>query len=315
MKTWYYIGLFLMFLAAWGCDQENDLTPSGHEKEWMIIEDSNDPLDKLRYEIFRDYGVPTYYNDTIGSEERVDMLGNTYMYYELLKIFYYPGGATSTNYSRDGAIIDLVDEDVREATLIPVLKEFSNQIFSRFKKGTRMPAFFFADSIGFYNLSNDYYRIESYYGYNTFAVNLDSLPFLGVEKFTHKTLVNYLTGLLSSSANSNWKNTFLNVTKGLKKGLEYSVATDYTAVTLEEALSGTSFTKKEELGFLTTFLDTYYARESIPTENIDIFSYIEAVLTSTEAEFEAKYGEYKPVMEKFRLMKNKLVELGYLFKN
>ena len=55
-----------MFLLIWGCDKEDDLTPSGHEKEWMIIEDSDDPLDKLRYEIFRDYGVPTYYNATSG---------------------------------------------------------------------------------------------------------------------------------------------------------------------------------------------------------------------------------------------------------
>ena len=34
MKKLYYIGLFFMFLLIWGCDKEDDLTPSGHEKEW-----------------------------------------------------------------------------------------------------------------------------------------------------------------------------------------------------------------------------------------------------------------------------------------
>ena len=162
MKRWYYIGIFFTLFALWACDQEDDLTPSGHEKEWMIIEDSDDPLDKLRYEIFRDYGVATYYNDTIGSEERVDMIGNPYTYYERLKIFYYPGGATSANYSN--AVIDFVDEEVRESVLVPVLEEFTAKVFSRFKKGTHLPAFFFADSIGFYNIRNEYIRIESYYG-------------------------------------------------------------------------------------------------------------------------------------------------------
>mgnify|MGYP005968910409 FL=1 len=314
MKKWYYIGMFFMFLAAWACDQEDDLTPSGHEKEWMIIKDSDDPLDKLRYEIFRDYGVPTYYNDTIGSEERVDMSGNMYTYYECLKIFYYPGGATSTNYS-DNHIIDYVEEDAREATLIPVLNEFRDQIFSRFKVNTRLPAFFFADSIGFTNIREEYFRIESYYGYNTFAVNLDSLPFLGVEKFTRKTLEKYFSGLLASSVNASWKEAFLQVTRGLKERFEYSTDMGWGAISLADALAGTSFTKKEELGFMVSFLDANYGNESIPTESMDISSYVDAVLTRTEADFAVEYGEYKSVMEKFRMMRSKLVELGYLFTN
>lgn len=313
MKKLYYIGLFFMFLLIWGCDKEDDLTPSGHEKEWMVIEDSDDPLDKLRYEIFRDYGVPTYYNDTIGSEERVDMLGNTYTYYERLKIFYYPGGATSSNYS--GAILDFVDEDVRESVLIPVLESFRDKIFARFEKGTRLPAFFFADSIGTVNLRGEYNRVESYYGYNTFAVNLDSLPFLGMEKFTSKTLTTYFTGLLSSSAQSGWKSAFLNVTKSLKQGLKYSSSMEsYAAVSLVEALQGTKFTRKEELGFVVS-CNSKSGVESIPTESIDLSSYIDKVLTYTEVKFEEEYGEFEPVMVKFRMMRNKLVELGYLLKN
>lgn len=308
MKKLYYIGLFFMFLLIWGCDKEDDLTPSGHEKEWMIIEDSDDPLDKLRYEIFRDYGVPTYYNDTIGSEERVDMLGNTYTYYERLKIFYYPGGVTSTNYS--GAILDFVDENERESVLIPVLESFRDKIFARFEKESRLPAFLFADSIGTVNTLG-YHRVESYYGYNTFAVNLDSLPFLGVEKFTSKTLTTYFTSLLSSSIQAGWKDAFLNVTKSLKQGLEYSYDITYT-VSLEEALEGTKFMRKEELGFIVSFNSTRGV-VSIPTESIDISSYIDSVLTCTEAEFEAEYGKFEPVMVKFRMMRNKLVELGYLF--
>ena len=55
--------------------------------------------------------------------------------------------------------------------------------------------------------------------------------------------------------------------------------------------------------------------ESIPTESIDLSSYIDKVLTYTEVKFEEEYGEFEPVMVKFRMMRNKLVELGYLLKN
>ena len=143
-------------------------------------------------------------------------------------------------------------------------------------------------------------------------MNLDSLPFLGIEKFTHKTLCGYLSGSLSSSANSNWKGKFLQVSKGLKENLEYSTETTYGEA-LEDALVGTSFTKKEELGFIVTFLSTRYKEESIPTESMDIFSYVDAALTYEEYEFEARYGEFEPVMEKYRMVKDKLEKSGYLF--
>ena len=99
----------------------------------------------------------------------------------------------------------------------------------------------------------------------------------------------------------------------LNPDIENNSRTSY-GYALTDALAGTSFTKKEELGFLVTFEDSYDS-ESIPTENMDLFSYLDAVLSRTETDFAAEYGTYKPVMEKFRMMKNKLLELGYLFKS
>ena len=89
-----FLSLFCLF--AWSCGKnEDDLTPSGLEKDWLVLEDSEDPIDHLRYEIYTQTGYPIYYNDTVGSEERYSAgSGLYYTYYEVLQVFYSPGAPT-----------------------------------------------------------------------------------------------------------------------------------------------------------------------------------------------------------------------------
>lgn len=77
----YICGVFLLS----GCYKENDLDPSYHDMNWFVLEDSDDPLDHARYLVYKEYGIPIFFNDTIGSQERgVDAFGNPVIYYEVL---------------------------------------------------------------------------------------------------------------------------------------------------------------------------------------------------------------------------------------
>lgn len=87
-KKILFCGLLALFFA-WACEEDDNLQPSGIERDWLAIEDDpNDPLTHLRYEIYTNYGVSVYFNDTLGSETRYDRYGNPYTHYETLKIGY-----------------------------------------------------------------------------------------------------------------------------------------------------------------------------------------------------------------------------------
>lgn len=313
MKRLVNIGLLLL-LGIWlgGCDTEDDLTPSGFEKDWMVIAEptSNDPVDKIRYELYRDYGVSTYYNDTIGHENRVDMNGASYVYYEILRVFYAPG-----NRKPDGSYDLLSDHSVLES----ILTYFDEHVFRRFESCKNMPAFLFVDKV--WSSANVSWRepMEAYLGYNTMAVytEQDFETFSDAEKKAYVTmfLSNYFDGILGSSMHTKWEEKFLALSKNLNPSCEslYSQSLSFPT-RWEKAFAGTSFTEKEELGFILSITgEDYYGEiyEATPTEKLDKQSYIEAVLTYTTAEFDAMYEPYGVVKQKFHMMKEKLQELGF----
>ena len=304
MKHIHYLIMLGRLVFGWACEEEAELTPSGDERNWMIITepDNDDPVDWLRYEIYRDYGVSTYYNDTIGSMERVDMNGTPYTYYERLKIFYAPGSSTTTYSTGDFA---LVKDHLK---LEPVLESFRDDIFSRFAEGTRMPAFLFVDSIWYVDSwTDDSIRMDSYYGYNTVVITLDSLEVYGLEKLTNKSLGVYCGGVLSSSTHSGWSASFAAVTSSLNLDVQYWFGHELAYV-LEE----TGFTEKEQMGFIISVISVNGVEET-PSELEDLQSYVEAVTWYSEDEFEAIYGEYVPCMEKYRMMRKQLEVIGYQF--
>lgn len=48
-------------------DEDGTLTPNEATIDWFGLEDSEDPIDHMRYEIFKKTGISVYYNDTIKS--------------------------------------------------------------------------------------------------------------------------------------------------------------------------------------------------------------------------------------------------------
>ncbi|MCL2561903.1 MAG: hypothetical protein FWE10_06255 [Rikenellaceae bacterium] len=101
MKIKQYIALFAaaLFVAACSNDDNGRLSPSGQDIDWFALSPSSDPTDQLRYEIYRDYGISVFYNDTIGRQERgIDGYGDPIVHYEMLDPFYYVTGFGVGNY-------------------------------------------------------------------------------------------------------------------------------------------------------------------------------------------------------------------------
>lgn len=85
MKNIIY--LFLVFLIL-GCEKEDKLTPKiDLENLYGIQDDPSDPIKHRVFEIYKKYGVPVYFNDTIGRVLlKNDVNGNAVYRYETLDL-------------------------------------------------------------------------------------------------------------------------------------------------------------------------------------------------------------------------------------
>ena len=79
-----YVSILLFTILAFcSCQKEDALENEIDFSNPYAIEDSDDPIQKKRFEIFNKYGVPVYFNDTIGRQfVRNDINGNPYYRYE-----------------------------------------------------------------------------------------------------------------------------------------------------------------------------------------------------------------------------------------
>lgn len=97
IKYFIFLVIALELLA---CSKEDNLLPSDADKNWYTIENKPGELNQLRYKIYKDYGCPVYYNDTLGCEFRgFDSQGDSIIYWETLKIGYTISGKNTIPYT------------------------------------------------------------------------------------------------------------------------------------------------------------------------------------------------------------------------
>jgi len=98
MKQIFFILLAVVFFYNCSKDEDGTLSPTYKDIDWFTIADSQDEVDHLRHEIWRDYGISVYYSDTIGKQFRgIDGYGDSIIHHEVLKINYtIESGSTVT---------------------------------------------------------------------------------------------------------------------------------------------------------------------------------------------------------------------------
>lgn len=83
------LGLYLLLIGlVAACQKEDDIIPSvGYENLYVIQDDPSDPVQHKRYELYQTYGVPVFFNDTIGKVfVKMDVNGDSIFHYELLDL-------------------------------------------------------------------------------------------------------------------------------------------------------------------------------------------------------------------------------------
>lgn len=89
MKRIIYVLGIVVSMCFVACSGEDHLTPSSQDNNWWVnVDNPNDPLDHLIFGVYKEYKVPIFYTDTVGSREEEDAFGNLIVYYEIIKLNY-----------------------------------------------------------------------------------------------------------------------------------------------------------------------------------------------------------------------------------
>lgn len=91
----------LVAFSLLACTKEEALSPSNIDaNSYVVIDDPSDELTHLRYTIYQETGVAIFCNDTIYSEPRLDLQGDPYIFYDVIKLGYnFNSLSTSVKYA------------------------------------------------------------------------------------------------------------------------------------------------------------------------------------------------------------------------
>ena len=305
-----YIMAFSSLLVA--CDSESDLKPSGAERNWLVVEDSDVPVDHERYLIFKETGIPIYYNDTIGSEERYSLSAREwYTYYEKLQVFYNPGGATPSWTTSNYQVV-ANPEDV-----LPVLEFLKADVLNAIPKDMYIASILLVDTL------NSTSGTLAHKGFNTVVLSevKDFAAMTDGEKKVYRgaALRCLVAGSLVATEGDWLEENFYELSYATNpNNIDYIYSTASRSTMVYRAAQGYPLEEQRlaTLGFIGTKTKPTGTDERmwyVPEKQQDVSQFCEAVFAYTEAEFIALHGNAPVVMEKFYVLRDKIKEYGFTF--
>ena len=305
MKRLTIITLALVIFCA-SCQKEEVTKFPDYDKDWFVLVDNpSDPADHAAYLFYKEFGIPVFYNDTIGVQERVDVWGNKYMHYELLSLNYSMGGmATSTSSPTISSLTYCSKQSVPGA--ISYLKE---NIMPLIPAAIHIHSFLLVESMTSQSFGNAAFK-----GMNTLVVaSASKLPTMTDDqkkKFNGAVLRAALSDYIINQGRFDTElEKFNNVSAVLcpTKNI-YGLYTYYLSSSYITGLPAGVPINVNTVGFLSTDpTSTYYTPKSTW---MDVNMYLEAILSGPQADFVSKYGTFEKIMIKYAIIKGIIEKTG-----
>ena len=296
MRKLVLIYSMLFLYMCFACSDNENLKPSGFDKDWFVIEnDPNDPLKSLVYDIYVNMKVPVFYNDTIGKSVRgVDGNGNPVVHYQIL-VPHYTIDGMNTNYrfviSHDN---DLILNTVR------FLKE---RVLDKLPIEAMPKSYFLVDSVAY--LVNEYYNEwESQNTYRgmmtTVCGRMSEIPDMSEEELQElaSEMISWDLGPYLCKAYAKELEKFYLQTNAYAGKDLYGIILSYDS-------NPDYYADMNEYGFLRE-LSNY---SSTPTKEEDVTDYAKYILIYSEEEFTDMYGDYDIIMAKYAIMKRIMADV------
>ena len=289
------------------CSGEDDLTPSDVDRNWWVNVDSEDPLDHKIYEIYEQYGVPIFYNDTIGEENRgKDAFGNPLTYYEVIKLTYTIMGGTTSDAVEAKYTLSFNREDIENG--VEFLQEY---VLAKMPDFVTPPkSYLLVDTLWMGILDTtrqEPYSASAYAGMTAVAVGkLSEIKNMTEEEkllFGGEVLAVDIASTIEEKYDEELDEKFLHEIKTLTQysGFSYGAQVKVTG----DGIFTPNKMDYREYGFLNKALDkpsvegeSYY----FPLAAQDVADFVALCLGFTEEEVIAAYGQFEHIMNKYYYM-------------
>ena len=309
-KFLYAVTAMLIVAFATACS-EDEIIPTDYEKNWLVVEDNpNDPLDHARYEVFRQTGIPIYYNDTIGVEQRTTLAGQPYTYYEVLQVFYNPGSVTPSEKTANFTLPQ------NRADILPVVNFLRDEVFPQLPANMYVPSVLLTDTL------NSTSGTVAFKGLNTIVLS-NVRRFATMSEQARKSYrAAFLRSVVASSLMSfeeEWlEDHFFALTYAVNPDNQaylYSTATIGYAVYRALGNFPLAEQKLSTLGFIGTRgssnPNAAERMKYVPEKREDVSQFCEAILAYSEAEFTAMHADAPVVLAKYYVLREKMQEYGF----
>ncbi|WP_293953899.1 MULTISPECIES: hypothetical protein [unclassified Sphingobacterium] len=305
MKNILYIISLIVLALTGGCSKEETTAFNDYDKNWLVVEDdANDASTHARYLFFKETGIPVFANDTIGTQQRIDVFGKEYTHYEKLSMSYSLGGVqtgapplvqsfTYCNKADVGTALTFLRDEI-----IPVLPE-----------GVHVPSILLVD-----DMTSNAFGSYAFKGFNTVVIaQVSKIP--GMDAATRANykaaiLRAILTNTILESRFNSLLDKFYAVSRKYVPNMDAYGLYIYSlnATNVKGLPDGVPITT-QAIGFLGTDpRNSYYTPISTW---MDVCMYLEAAVANTQAQFKQKYGDNQRIMDKYAIIRQIFEQINF----
>ncbi len=292
----------VVILTMAQCSDEEAPEASNLDINWYELQDSSDPLDHLRYSVYQSSGVPIYYNDTIGSQNRgKDAFGNDIIYYEIIDCSYSITSSTIITW----ITLPKIKDDVYEA-----VEMIRDDVLPNIPTSIRPRSYLVVDSLVRKGDASSYnYQTYTYKAMMTTVVG-ELYKWSTIDKkglaarVIAEEVASYLVNKSTLDVTGFYGVSMVNGNSLYNQDVK-TTSTDYP------------FKPWQEYGFLSYYKGASYKANTnykCISQSTDVFDYLTECYYSkltdrSDAEFDAAYAAYPLIIQKYHLMNDILDEL------
>lgn len=278
-----------VLVVLWSCSDDD----SGTMRElvnWFEIKDNpNDELQHLTYQIYEEYGIPIFYNDTIGSEVRgKNADGSPNIYYEVLNGGYKLLSTQELSYA---------NPQNRNNIKIGI-ELLRDRVIARLPKEVHVHSFLLADTI--YMIDNNWQKMEltAYCSMMTTLVGkilyMDNMTNAEKEYWAAEVWATQFTAYLENNAEKELKDFYAVIN---------SVLVDDRPAYYFMFIGAWRSMQPEEFGCITS-IPRPPSGFNLPKDKDDLKAFLIAYYNSPESDFKEKYKDYPLVIQKYDWIKD-----------
>lgn len=303
MKNILFIIPLTVIALTLSCSKEETTVFNDYDKNWLVIEDdANDASTHARYLFYKETGIPVFANDTLGSQQRIDVFGKEYTHYEKLSMSYSLGGVQSGAPPLVQSFSYCKKEDVNAA-----LAFLKSEIIPMLPEGVHVPSILLVDS-----MTSNAFGSYAFKGFNTVVIaqvsQISDMDAATKANYKGAILRAILTNTILESRFNSLLDKFYAVSRKYVPDRDayglYIYLLNSSVKGLPDGVPSTT----QAIGFLGTDpRNSYYTPISTW---MDVCMYLEAAVANTDTQFKQKYGDNQRIMDKYAIIRQILDQIN-----